>query len=52
MNLSGVISIKLENGVIDIHRLMVHPKTSGFLKTEEKRIADRLSLTSFKKTIR
>lgn len=24
--LCGVISIKVENGIIDIHRLMVHPK--------------------------
>jgi len=87
--LCGVISIKTEKGIIDIHRLMVHPKhfrkgiakillefiesnfvdfetmivstgsknipavtfylKNGFIKTEEKRITERLSLTSFKK---
>jgi ribosomal protein S18 acetylase RimI-like enzyme len=90
--LSGVISIKVEKGVMDIHRLMVHPKhfrkgiarmllefiesneedfetiivstgtknapainfyeKSGFSITEETRVTERLSLTSFKKKIK
>lgn len=89
--LGGAISIKADKGVIDIHRLMVHPKhfrkgiakkllnfveskmanyeeivvstgtknapavafylKNGFLKTEETRITECLSLTSFKKQI-
>ncbi|HLR75537.1 MAG TPA: GNAT family N-acetyltransferase [Virgibacillus sp.] len=89
--LCGVISIKAGDRIIDIHRLMVHPKhfrkgiakkllsfievelenieaiivstgtkntpavafylKNGFLKTEETRITECLSLTSFKKQI-
>jgi len=89
--LCGVISIKTNDRIIDVHRLMVHPKhfrkgiaqrllnfievqmenfeaivvstgtknapaaafylKNGFLKTEETRITERLSLTSFKKKI-
>jgi ribosomal protein S18 acetylase RimI-like enzyme len=90
--LSGVISIKADKGVIDIHRLMVHPKhfrkgiakmlmefiesneddietiivstgsknapainfyeKSGFSITEETRVTEHLSLTSFIKKIK
>lgn len=89
--LCGAISIKVEKGVMDIIRLIVHPKhfrkgiakmlldfienneegietilvstgsknvpavnfyeKNGFLKTEEIRVNERLSLTSFKKKI-
>lgn len=89
--LCGAISIKKAECVIDIHRLMVHPKhfrkgiakklldfvgsnqgkletiivstgtkntpavnfylKNGFSKTGEKRVTERLSLTSFKKEI-
>lgn len=89
--LCGAISIKTAKCVIDIHRLMVHPKhfrkgiakklldfvesdkgefgtiivstgtkntpavdfylKNGFSKTGEKRVTERLSLTSFKKKI-
>ncbi|MFJ8234184.1 GNAT family N-acetyltransferase [Ureibacillus sp. NPDC094379] len=89
--LCGVISIKTEKGLIDIHRLMVHPKhfrkgiakvlldfiesniegfetiivstgskntpavnfylKNGFIKTEETKVAECLSLTFFKKRI-
>ena len=88
----GVISIKTVGKIIDVHRLMVHPKhfrkgiaqrllnfiegqmmedfevivvstgtknapavafylKNGFIKTEETRITERLSLTSFKKKL-
>jgi ribosomal protein S18 acetylase RimI-like enzyme len=90
--LSGVISIKIGKGIMDIHRLMIHPKhfrkgiarmllefiesneedfetiivstgtknapainfyeKSGFSITEETRVTERLSLTSFKKKIK
>ena len=90
-DLCGAISIKTAKCVIDIHRLMVHPKhfrkgiakklldfvesnkeefetiivstgtknepavefylKNGFSKTGEKRVTERLSLTSFKKEI-
>jgi ribosomal protein S18 acetylase RimI-like enzyme len=89
--LSGVISIKTENGVMNIHRLFVHPKhfrkgiakmlldfvqanetgfetiivttgsnnvpainfyqKNGFSKTREIKVAERLSITQFKKRI-
>lgn len=89
--LCGVISIKQFDNVVDIHRLMVHPKyfrqgiaqqlldfvennaekdgiiivstgtknkpavsfylKNGFLKIEEKRVAENLSLTTFIKKI-
>jgi ribosomal protein S18 acetylase RimI-like enzyme len=87
--LSGVISIKIGKGIMDIHRLMIHPKhfrkgiarmllefiesneedietiivstgsknapainfyeKNGFSITEETRVTEHLSLTSFKK---
>ena len=90
--LCGIISIKAAGEIIDIHRLMVHPRyfrkgiaqrllnfievqmedygvikvstgtknvpavafylKNGFLKTEEIRITERLSLTYFKKNIK
>jgi GNAT superfamily N-acetyltransferase len=89
--LCGVISMKVDKGIIDIHRLMVHPKhfrkgiakillnfvesniedsktlivstgsknipavtfylKNGFIQTEETRLGEHLSLTSFKKNI-